>query len=301
MKKIIIILIITIIVIIGIFIYINKEYPDDTNTLYSVKFNKIKLRIEKYDSALGGNQLVVVKKSINSGKNYEIITEEPLIVSMEAKYIFLNEKLGFVVSKPNLSKSNNYLGLKVTHDGGKTFINSKINYDNPFIDILSVEDVPYMENDVLRLPCSIYQVKDDQSGYEDVRLILVSNDQGLTWNLNKDEVLLSLKANTLSSSSATFKLTNNTNKEYWYGPDYIIEQKQDGYFKEIVLDYPLTWNDIAYTLKANDEVELHINWEDDYGQLPKGQYRLVKKIFKEEDIPIDDSKLVYLYAEFDIK
>ena len=73
--------------------------------------------------------------------------------------------------------------MKVTKDGGKTFSDAKINYDNPDIEILTVEDVPYIKKDELKLPCSIYQVKADKSGYEDKRLTFVSIDSGLTWNL----------------------------------------------------------------------------------------------------------------------
>ena len=93
--------------------------------------------------------------------------------------------MGFAISKPNLTKSNDYMGVKVTQDGGKTFVNGKINYNNPNIDILTVEEVPYYDDGLLMLHCSIYQIKDDHTGYEDVDLIFISNDDGLSWNLNE--------------------------------------------------------------------------------------------------------------------
>ena len=58
-------------------------------------------------------------------------------------------------------------------------------WTNPNIEILTIEDVPYYEKELLKLPCSIYQVKEDNSGYEDVDLIFISADSGLTWNLDK--------------------------------------------------------------------------------------------------------------------
>lgn len=181
-----IILIIIGLVIIVFFVLNNKkEYSDDENTLYSIKFNNIKLRFERYDYSLGQNQIVGVEKSTNNGKTYEQLTNEPIIVSMEPKFIFFNDKLGFAISKPNLTKSNDYMGVKVTQDGGKTFVNGKINYDNPNIDILTVEEVPYYDNGLLKLHCSIYQIKDDHTGYEDVNLIFISNDDGLSWNLEE--------------------------------------------------------------------------------------------------------------------
>ena len=171
----------------GIFLLLNREYPDDENTLYSIRFGNTKLKFERYDYALGQNQIVGVEKSTNKGKTYEKITDEPIIISMEPKFVFINEELGFVISKPNLTKSNNYIGVKVTQDGGKTFTDGKINYDNSNIDILTIEDVPYEENNKLKLPCSIYQFKDNQSGYEDKKLIFISIDDGLTWNLDQTD------------------------------------------------------------------------------------------------------------------
>ena len=161
-KKIIIavsIFVVLVLIVGGVFLFLNKEYPDDENTLYTIKFGNTKLRFERYDYSLGQNQIVGVEKTTNKGKTYEKITDEPIIVSMEPKFIFINEKLGFAISKPNLTKSNNYMGVKVTQDGGKTFTDGEINYNNPNIDILTVEDVPYKENDLLKLPCSIYQVQ----------------------------------------------------------------------------------------------------------------------------------------------
>ena len=187
MKKIFIILIcVVIVLVIGRAILMNTEDKysyEDENTLYSVEINDEIIRFERYDYSLGQNQVVGVQKSVDQGKTFENITEENLIVSMEAKFIFLNENLGFAISKPDLTKYNDYLGLKVTQDGGKTFIDGKINYDDPDIEILTVEEVPYLENNELKLKCSIYQLNDDRTGYEDVELIFVSADDGSTWNI----------------------------------------------------------------------------------------------------------------------
>ena len=162
-----------------------RDYPDDENTLYSIKFDNVKLRFERYDYALGQNQVVGVQRSTNYGKDYEDISKEGITVSMEPKFIFFNEKLGFAVQKPNNMKDNGkYHGMYVTKDGGKTFILSEINYENPNIEILTIEDVPYYENDILKLHCSIYQIKSDGSGYEDVDLYFITKDEGETWELD---------------------------------------------------------------------------------------------------------------------
>ncbi len=178
-----IVLLIFVLVISFLFLNQEKEYLDDENTLYAIKFDNLKIRFKRYDYALGQNQLVIVEKSIDNGKTYERITNEFITVSMNPKFVFLSAELGFVITKPNLTKENNYIGIKVTQDGGKTFIDGKINYENSAIEILTVEEIPYYEKGVLKLHCSIYQVKEDHTGYEDIDLFFTSIDRGLTWNL----------------------------------------------------------------------------------------------------------------------
>ena len=188
-KKVIIVLVIVALIIsciIALFL-LNKKYPyEDENTLYYIEFKNEILRFERYDYSSGQNQVVGVQKSSNKGKTFENVTKEPIILSMEPEMIFLDKNLGFAIAKPNLTKQNDYIGFKVTQDGGASFTNSKINYDNPNIEILTVESTPYFENNVLKVECSIYQVKEDKSGYEDVELIFTSTDSGLTWNLDEN-------------------------------------------------------------------------------------------------------------------
>ena len=182
-KKIIFVVILIILLILGgILLFRNKKSKDDENTLYKVQFKNTILRVQRYDYSLGQNQIVGVEESPNKGKLYKKITTNPITISMEPKIIFINEQLGIIITKPNISKSNNYLGIKVTNDGGKTFIDGKLNYDNPNIEIITIEDVPYKDRSLLILPCSIYQVKKDQSGYEDIKIKFISTDNGLTWN-----------------------------------------------------------------------------------------------------------------------
>lgn len=304
-KKIVFIIVLIIILsIVAILLLTNKSKPDDDNVLYTIQFGSTKLRFVRYDCSLGQNQIVGVEKSIDEGKNYESLTSEPITVSMKPKFVFINENLGFAISKSNLTKTNNYMGLKVTQDGGKTFVDGKIIYDNPNIEILTIEDVPYKENDLLKLPCSIYQVKSDQSSYEDIKLLFISSDNGLTWNLdNIKDVDFVLKDGTISKKGATFILKNNTNKEYSYGQEYIIEKNENGSWKEVdtLTGNPLTWNLIAYSLKDKEQKVINVDWSIGYGELKKGEYRLKKYIFQDEDRPIDESKKIYLYAQFSIK
>ena len=127
-------------------------------------------------------------------------------------------------------------------------------------------------------------------------------EQGGPYTTSSDKVSLAIKLNTLTNKGATFILKNHTDDEYWYGPEYHIEKKENGKWNEVktINGEPLVWNAIAYTLKANEEKEININWSISYGELSYGEYRLVKNTFKEKDRPIDETKKLYLSAEFKI-
>lgn len=116
-------------------------------------------------------------------------------------------------------------------------------------------------------------------------------------------ISLNVKKDTITSKGATFIMKNNTDENYDYGADWYIEIKDNGNWKELetITGEPLSWNSIAYVIKPNEEKEFTIDWSYGYGELKKGNYRLLKKISKSEDTPIDDFKVIKLYAEFEIR
>lgn len=240
--------------------FINREYPDDENTLYSIKFDDFKLRFQRYDYALGQNQLVAVEKSINKGKTYEKLTDELITVSMEPKFIFLTEKLGFAISKPNLTKNNNYMGFKVTNDGGKTFVNATINYNNPNTEILTLTDVPYYENDVLHIKGSIYQSKGNGMGYEDAELTFISLDKGVTWNLEDsyyDNMPVIERLDNMKDILKDKLIQNDYINEEQLESFKVTEMYIDGYYIE---DKNKVYAQIEYIYKENSNIKEKIIW-----------------------------------------
>ena len=120
--------------------------------------------------------------------------------------------------------------------------------------------------------------------------------------IEEGDVSMSLKAETLTSSGATFVLKNNSDLEYVYGPEYTLEKKEGDDWKSIrtLAGEPLVWNAIGYILNPQEEIEINVDWSLGYGELEVGEYRLVKSTFREVDVPIDESKLLYVYTEFSI-
>lgn len=164
----------------------NYVLPENEEVLYERKFNKTILRFGKVDNSLGQNMLVHVLRSKDNGKNFYVVSDDVIQVSNEAKFVFLNENLGFAISTGKIYLDNSKVGLYTTNDSGKTFISAKFNYTNNNVEYISIEKVPYYDNNILKIKCSVYQVNSNKDGYEDKELVFISNDNGLNWNLENN-------------------------------------------------------------------------------------------------------------------
>ncbi len=164
----------------------NYLLPENEEVLYEEQFGKIILRFSKVDNVLGQNMLVHVLRSKDNGKDYYVVSDDVIQVSNEAKFVFLNENLGFAISNGKIYLDNSKTGLYVTRDSGKTFTSSIFKYTNENVDYISVEEVPYYENNVLKIKCSVYQINSNKDGYENKELIFISIDDGLTWSLKNN-------------------------------------------------------------------------------------------------------------------
>ena len=112
----------------------------------------------------------------------------------------------------------------------------------------------------------------------------------------ENDVSLSIKENTLTTSSATLILKNNSNTEIQYGNSYEIEIKHNK--KWYKLDGEMYFTLPLFFLEPNKTVELEVNWEDGYKKLKKGTYRIIKEIKIEKENNTFDS--FYVVAEFTI-
>lgn len=164
----------------------NYLLPENEEVLYEKKFDDTILRFGKVDNVLGQNMLVHVLRSKDNGKNFYIVSDDVIQVSNEAKFGFLNENLGFAINTGKIYLDNSKTGLYVTIDSGKTFTSSNFKYTNENVDYISIEGIPYYENNVLKIKCSVYQINSKKDGYENKELIFTSNDNGLTWNLESN-------------------------------------------------------------------------------------------------------------------
>ena len=94
--------------------------------------------------------------------------------------------------------------------------------------------------------------------------------------ISQNDVIMTIKEGTLTNKSATLVLTNNSAKNFQYGNPYEIEIKKDGEWHKINVELNFTMP--AFQLSARENNEIEINWENGYGKLEKGTYRIIKGI-----------------------
>lgn len=119
----------------------------------------------------------------------------------------------------------------------------------------------------------------------------------------QEDIVLSIKNESLSAKSVTIILKNISDDTYLYGPEFYVQKLNNDKWEEIstVTGDPLTWNSIAYNLKSQEEKEEPINFENTYGILSLGKYRIIKRVFKEKDTPITEIDIIKVNVEFEIK
>ena len=94
--------------------------------------------------------------------------------------------------------------------------------------------------------------------------------------VSQNNVIMTIKAGTLTNKSATLVLTNYSDKNFQYGSPYKIEIKKDGEWHKI--NAKLNFDMPAFQLSAKESKEIELDWENGYGKPAKGTYRIIKGI-----------------------
>lgn len=83
------------------------------------------------------------------------------------------------------------------------------------------------------------------------------------------------------------------------GEKYWIEKMEDGQWVELQTPDKPVWDSRALTIKTEDLTSWNIDWQDLYGKLSQGQYRIGKEIDDLREAADYDEKTYY--AEFMIE
>lgn len=93
------------------------------------------------------------------------------------------------------------------------------------------------------------------------------------------------------------EITNQTDRELQTGPWYEIQKLEDGVWQLVETRVEIVLEDLAYRLPAGETTVFPTNWKGLYGELPSGEYRVIKYV----SVPLADRiETHYLAAEFEI-
>lgn len=116
----------------------------------------------------------------------------------------------------------------------------------------------------------------------------VNNFDGVTMTMEK-----------YKATEGDVEIHNGRDKEIQFGEYYDIQMLSDGQWYCIKLPEELAYNMVAYVVEPGETRIWQVDWEYAYGQLPAGEYRMVKDVM-DYRAPGDFDKY-YLATEFEIK
>lgn len=113
----------------------------------------------------------------------------------------------------------------------------------------------------------------------------VENQERNQWELEKnetsyvnsnDKISIEFEAESQNSNGATLVIHNDSDEEISFGIYYFIQVDKDDEWFDISVPNDVSWPAILITLEAHDTYKQAVDWENMYGALPKGTYRLIK-------------------------
>ena len=119
-----------------------------------------------------------------------------------------------------------------------------------------------------------------------------------------DIVNIEIKEGTLTNTGATIIITENIDYDIIYCKEYKIAKYN--YQTNVWEDLPVICKNcdftlMAYTVTPDHPLEFKMNWEDLYGKLEKGQYKIIKTVSFDSDRPITDNDIFEISIEFSIE
>lgn len=273
---------------------------------------------------------VIVVGLNNNSKEIEVKGKEELYDKVE-EYLISKEQPHYFVEEKNAKPNYNVSDFQVFTDIARLGIKEKDDetyvYIWALVESYYVQDGKLISNGGYSIPHKFiikdneiidYKIPRDGSEYSksikeifplDIRNKL--NDDLVDGNkidnqvkehysyLQDDKISISIKEGTLTKKGITLIIKNNAKQNYFYGSQYYLEKEENVTFNVYEPKEILSWNDVLYSLKSNEQIE--INWIIGYDELSNGKYRLVKKFTTEENITSSANVQENFYVEFEIK
>lgn len=163
------------------------EIVNPEDILYEKEIRKdTAIRIVNRGNILGGRMIVNVQKTTDGGETWNNQLKDSdgcITVNNEAKFIFVNENVGFInnLSLYIIGEENN--SLLVTVNGGESFKSANFIFPSDIKDtVFYISDLPYLESDKLRVELfsPANKASDEVNYYK-----FESVDNGLNWTYSK--------------------------------------------------------------------------------------------------------------------
>lgn len=120
-----------------------------------------------------------------------------------------------------------------------------------------------------------------------------NNDNEINSNILEpsiDNVKISIKAGSLSNTSAQIVIEDKNEEPFGYEEWFRIDENENGEWKELEpINDDFSFTEPVFLPREDGILEMDVNWEELYGSLKTGKYRLVKKAGGN-----------YIYTEFEI-
>lgn len=163
------------------------EIVSSENILYKKEVRTgTTIRIVDEGRILGGRMLINVQKTTDGGETWSNQIEnldKCITVNYGAKFVFFNEKVGFInnMNLFILGEENN--SLLVTVDGGKSFKSANFIFPLDIKDTsFYISDLPYLENEKMKVILfSPATIRSEEGNYYEFSSV----DNGLNWVYSK--------------------------------------------------------------------------------------------------------------------
>lgn len=180
-------------------------------------------------------------------------------------------------------------GGKIKSEAGMMVNKAAIIADEPREFLVDDTFTIFLKEKDKELPYFAARISDISKVQEDVKEKVAESELNEVQNVN-----LSIKDGTLTNIGATIVITDNNDTPYTYGKWFRIDKKENGKWVELkAINDNYSFEDIGLEIGQDKTLEEKIDWFNLYGQLEKGEYRLVKNIY--------DDGYKYFSTEFSIK
>ena len=129
-------------------------------------------------------------------------------------------------------------------------------------------------------------------------------DGGDSLVMQEEEAVVNVQEESISSTGLVLVIRNDTDDlAYQFDNAYSLEKFVDDRWIAVEQIRDVAVTAIAHMLLPGETIELPVKWENRYGNLPTGAYRIVKRIEIVQDDGDDNYKLIddyHLYVSFSL-